>query len=135
MRIVNVLNLLKLDKSSPECISDSDYEYLYTKDKPVIFVFHGYPNLISDLTINRNKKFDSILGYLEEGAITTPFDMRVKNKIDRFNICLEAVNYINDDFNKFELTRYCVKNLLLHSEYIKRFGKDMDIIDNWKWNN
>ena len=135
IRVVNVLNLLKLDNSCFEGLSEREYEYIYTEDKPVIFVFHGYPNLISDLTVNRSKKFTSILGYQEEGAITTPFDMRVKNRIDRFNICLELIKYIGDDFDKYEVTSYCVKELLKHNEYIKKYGKDMDEVENWEWTN
>ena len=133
VRIVNVLNLLKLDNSTTEGIGDIEYEQVFTKDKPIVFVFHGYPNLISDLTINRNIKFTKILGYQEEGAITTPFDMRVKNGIDRFNICLETVKCINNNFDTFELTSFCVKELIKHGEYIKIYGKDMDSVENWKW--
>ena len=133
VRIVNVVDLLRLDKNSTNPLSEDEYEYLFTKDKPVIFVFHGYPNLINDLIVDREIKFNKILGYQEEGSITTPFDMRVKNGIDRFNICLEAMKYISNDFNKFDLTNYCIKQLITHKEYIKKYGKDMDIIENWKW--
>ena len=133
VRVVNVINLLKLDFNGG--LSTLEYNYMFTKDKPVVFVFHGYPSLISDLTIDRDKKFNSILGYQEEGAITTPFDMRVRNKIDRFNICLEVMKYIDDSFDKYDLTNYCVKELINHNEYIKRYGKDMEEIENWKWSN
>ena len=61
--------------------------------------------------------------------------MRVKNDIDRFNLCLDVANLISDDYDKFELTSFCVKELIKHSEYIRRTGKDLDIVDNWKWSN
>ena len=134
VRIVNVVNLLKLDKSCNEGLEDHEYEYLFTKDKPIIFVFHGYPNLIKELTIGRTNVM-TVLGYQEEGSITTPFDMRVKNGIDRFNICLEVIKNINDTFDKFELTKYCINNLIKHNEHIRKYGTDLDIVENWKWSN
>ena len=133
VRVVNVINLLKLDNTCSDGMIDKEYDYIFPEEIPVIFVFHGYPNLISDLTKNRKKQFDLILGYQEEGAITTPFDMRVKNGIDRFNICLETCKYISDDFDKFNLTSYCAKRLIEHKEYIKTSGKDLDVVENWKW--
>ena len=98
-------------------------------------MFHGYPNLIKELIFERDNKFTSILGYQEEGSITTPFDMRVKNGIDRFNICLETIKYISEDINKFEITNYCIKTLIKHREYIRETGKDLDEVENWKWIN
>lgn len=133
VRIINVVDLMKLDKSSPNSINDEEYEYLFTKDKPIIFVFHGYPSLIQGLTINRPNKYKNVLGYQEEGSITTPFDMRVKNGIDRFNICLETLKYISDNYNKFDLTNYCIKELIKHKAYITQYGKDLPEVDNWKW--
>ncbi len=134
VRVVNVINLMKLDKESPNSLTDEEYDYLFTKDKPNIFVFHGYPNLIKELTIGRNNKNIIVKGYNEEGAITTPFDMRVKNEIDRFNICLEVVNHIDESYDRLPVVSYSVKMLLRHSEYIKLFGRDLDEVDNWKWN-
>ena len=133
VRIVNIVNLMKLDKTSPDGLSDDDYNYIFPKDIPVIFVFHGYPNLIRELVIDRENSFKKVLGYMEEGSITTPFDMRVKNGIDRFNICLEVVKYISDDYDKFELTSYAIKTLIKHNEYIRDTGKDLSVVDNWKW--
>ena len=135
VRIVNVVNLMKLDKTSPEGLKDDDYDYIFANNIPVIFSFHGYTNLIKELTIDRNNKFDIVKGYQEEGSITTPFDMRVKNEIDRFNICLDVLKLIPDNFNKFELTNYCIKELIKHNEYIRKTGKDLPEVDNWKWIN
>ena len=133
VRIVNVVNLLKLDKTCSEGLKEEEYDYIFTKDKPIIFVFHGYPNLIKELTLDRNNKNLTVLGYQEEGRITTPFDMRVLNKIDRFNICLEILNHIDDTYDKFALTNYCVKELIKHNIHIEQYGKDLEEVDNWKW--
>ena len=133
VRVVNVVNLMKLDRESPDSLTDEEFDYLFTKDKPVIFSFHGYPNLIKELTLNRHNKNIIVKGYKEEGYITTPFDMRVLNEIDRFNICLEVCKHISDNFNKFELTSYSIKELIKHKEYIREFGKDLPEVDNWVW--
>ena len=135
IRVVNVVNLMKLDKYSPEGLNDDEYNYIYKENIPVIFVFHGYPSLIKQLNFSRPKQFNRILGYNEEGSITTPFDMRVQNGIDRFNICLETLKYIPDEYNKFELTDYCVKELIKHKDYIREYGKDLPEVENWKWTN
>ena len=135
VRVINVVNLMKLDKRSIDGLTEEEYNYIFKENIPVIFVFHGYPNLIESLTSTRTKHFDRVLGYIEEGSITTPFDMRVQNGIDRFNICLEALKYIPNTFDKFELTNYCIKELIKHKEYIKEYGKDLPEIDNWKWTN
>ena len=135
VRVINVVNLMKLDKRSIDGLTEEEYNYIFKENIPVIFVFHGYPNLIESLTSTRTKHFDRVLGYIEEGSITTPFDMRVQNGIDRFNICLEALKYIPNTFDKFELTNYCIKELIKHKEYIREYGKDLPEIDNWKWTN
>ena len=130
-----MVDLMKLDKYSPNGLNDEEYNYIYEENKPVIFVFHGYPSLIKQLNSSRKKQFDRVLGYIEEGSITTPFDMRVQNGIDRFNICLEALKYIPDEYSKFELTNYCVKELIKHKDYIREYGKDLPEVENWKWMN
>ena len=133
VRVVNVVNLMKLDKTSPDGLTDEEYDYLFTKDKPILFVFHGYPSLIRELTLGRNNKNIIVKGYMEEGYITTPFDMRVLNEIDRFNLCLEVTRLISDNYNKFDITNYAVKELIKHKEYTRTFGKDLPEVDNWKW--
>ena len=135
VRVVNVVDLMKLDKEAPNSLTEQEYDYLFTKDKPIFFVFHGYPSLIYNLTRGRNNTDLTVKGYEEEGAITTPFDMRVKNDIDRFNICLDIANIISDDYDKFELTSYCVKELIKHREYIRMYGKDLEEVEIWKWSN
>ena len=133
VRVVNVVNLMKLDKYSPDGLTNEEYDYLFTKDKPIIFVFHGYPGLIRELTLDRNNKNITVKGYMEEGYITTTFDMRVLNEIDRFNICLEVTKHISDDYDKFNVTSYAIKELIKHKEYIREFGKDLPEVDDWKW--
>src|SRR5699024_4182258 len=85
VRVVNVVDLMKLEPHTqhPHGLSDADYDALFTKDKPIIFAFHGYPTLIHELTYERANRNLSVHGYREEGTITTPFDMRVQNEIDR----------------------------------------------------
>lgn len=135
VRIVNVVDLLKLDKSAPNALTDEEYDYIFTKDKPVLFAFHGYPNLIKELTLDRFNNTFTVKGYMEEGSITTPFDMRVKNEIDRFNLVLETTKLISDEFDKFEAVNYSVKELIKHNEHIKMFGYDLPEVENWKWTN
>ena len=135
VRIVNVVNLLKLDKNSPDGLTDEEYDYIFTQNKPVLFSFHGYPNLIKELILDRFNNNFTVKGYEEEGAITTPFDMRVKNEIDRFNIVLETTKILSDEFSKFDAVNYCVKELIKHHEHIKMFGTDLPEVENWKWTN
>jgi len=135
VRVVNVVNLLRLDSEYNESLTDEEYDYVFTQNKPILFAFHGYPNLIKELTMDRLNTNITVKGYVEEGSITTPFDMRVKNEIDRFNLCIEVTKLINDDFDKFPLINYCVKELIKHNEHIKMFGTDLPEVENWKWTN
>ncbi len=136
IRFVNVVDLMKLESDSihPHGLSDHDYDLIFTKDKPIIFAFHGYPNLIHELTYRRTNKNLHVRGYNEEGTITTPFDMRVLNKVDRYNLVLLALKHLN----KFEkesayLFEYCQGMLIKHKKYIKEYGIDMPEITDWKW--
>lgn len=136
VRVVNVVDLMRLESHNkhPHGLTDEDYDAIFTKDKPIIFAFHGYPSLIHQLTYNRTNKNLHVHGYNEEGTITTPFDMRVQNKIDRFNLVIDALKYIPDLGNKSsELIEWCKDKLVEHKEYIKEYGKDMDIILDFKW--
>lgn len=90
-----------------------------TKDKPIIFAFHGYPTLIHELTYERHNHNMSVHGYQEEGTITTPFDMRVQNKIDRFKGA-HLIQKMND-------------KLIEHKQYIAEYGQDLEEIRNWEW--
>lgn len=137
VRFVNVVDLMKLQSDSLHShgLSDKDYDMIFTKDKPIVFAFHGYPNLIHELTYRRNNKNLHVRGYNEEGSITTSFDMRVLNKVDRFHLVLLALKHLP----KFEsksahLAEYCKDMLVKHTEYIKEYGIDMPEIREWKWN-
>ena len=101
--------------------------------KPIIFAFHGYPNLIHQLAYKRTNKNLHVHGYIEEGTITTPFDMRVKNKIDRYHLILNALKYIDKKKGKEELIKYCNDMLKKHEAYIVENGIDMEEIRNFKW--
>ena len=135
VRVVNVIDLMKLvsDLEHPHGMSNKDYDALFTKTKPIIFAFHGYPNLIHQLTYKRTNKNLHVHGYIEEGTITTPFDMRVKNKIDRYHLILNALKYIDKKKGKEELIKYCNDMLKKHEAYIVENGIDMEEIRNFKW--
>lgn len=136
IRMVNVVDLMKLEsnKKHPHGMTDEEYDAIFTKDKPIIFNFHGYPDLIHQLTYNRENKNIHVHGYLEEGTITTSFDMKVQNKIDRYNLVIDALKYIDKLENKSShLIEECQNKLIEHKEYIKEHGIDMEEIINWKW--
>ena len=138
IRVVNVVDLMKLESNDkhPHGLTDFDYDNLFTKNKPIIFAFHGYPNLIHQLTYNRKNKNLHVHGYLEEGTITTPFDMRVQNKIDRFSLAKDALKYL--EFlgdTRTNAIEYCNNKIIEHNNYIKEYGKDMPEVQNWKWTN
>ncbi len=124
VRVVNVVFLEALDE-----LDEEEFNNIFPVNIPVIFNFHGYPNVIRELTYNRKQKFITH-GYEEEGAITTPFDMRVLNKIDRYHLVIEVLNLLNKND---DLKLYCQDILMKHHEYIRETGKDLDEVLNWKW--
>lgn len=134
IRFVNVVDLMKLQSSDehPHGLEQSAYDYIFTKDKPIIFAFHGYPNLIHELTYKRTNDNLHVHGYIEEGTITTPFDMRVQNKLDRFHLVLSALKYVDVE-NKDAIINYCNDMLDKHSKYIEEYGLDLPEIEEWKW--
>lgn len=136
IRVVNVVDLMKLQSINkhPHGLSDEEYNNLFTKDKPIIFAFHGYPDLIHQLTYNRDNQDLHVHGYIEEGTITTPFDMRVQNKIDRYHLVIDALNHLPELKNKSSsFIQSCQDKLIEHQEYIKEYGVDMKEISNWTW--
>lgn len=135
VRFINVVDLMKLDSTTnhPHGLDDVAYDYLFTTDKPIIFAFHGYPTLIHELTYFRHNHNIHVHGYNEEGTITTAFDMRVKNKIDRFNLVIDAVNNLNlGDLGK-QIIDDMNKKLDEHERYIVEYGEDLDEIRNWRF--
>ena len=137
IRVVNVIDLMKLQSNCdhPHGLSNDEYNKLFTKDKPIIFAFHGYPHLIHQLTYKRCNQNMHVHGYIEEGTITTPFDMRVLNKLDRYHLILDAMKYVKVNKSKKQaLINKCEETLKYHNEYIKENGVDIPEVVNFKWN-
>ena len=136
IRFVNVVDIMKLESNTkhPHGLTDSEYDLIFTKDKPIIFAFHGYASLIHQLVYNRTNQHLHVQGYQEEGTITTPFDMRVQNKLDRFNLVLDALKYLPKLGNRgSSLAQWCKDKLVEHKNYIKEYGEDLEEIKNWEW--
>ncbi len=136
IRVVNVVDLMKLQPHTehPHGLPDEDYDVLFTTDKPIIFAFHGYPTLVHELTYRRHNKNLHVRGYKEEGAITTPFDMRVQNNIDRFDLVIDTVKRLPQLGNRGAFLIQLMKDKLVeHRQYITVHGEDMPEIRDWKW--
>jgi xylulose-5-phosphate/fructose-6-phosphate phosphoketolase len=137
IRVVNVVDLMKIQMHSehPHGLNDMDFDFLFTKDKPVIFAFHGYPWLIHRLTYKRTNHANiHVRGYKEEGTITTPFDMAVLNDMDRFHLVQDVIERLPQlkDSSAY-LKQEMQDKLIEHKCYIKENGLDMLEIRNWKW--
>lgn len=136
IRVVNVVDLMKLQspETHPHGMSDQEYNAIFTKNKPIIFNFHGYPSLIHQLTYKRENRNIHVHGYKEEGTITTTFDIRVQNEIDRFHLVIAVLKEIPryKDVSK-ALVDWCLDMLEKHKNYIREYGEDMPYIKNWKW--
>ncbi|MEO9146213.1 MAG: phosphoketolase family protein [Ginsengibacter sp.] len=137
IRVVNVVDLMKLQSSSehPHGLNDQDYDSIFTKDKHIIFNFHGYPWLIHRLTYRRTNHNLHVRGYKEEGTITTPFDLRVQNDVDRFHLVIDVIDRLPHLGSKGDYLKQQLKDKLIeHKHYVSEHGKDMPEILNWKWN-
>ncbi len=136
IRFINVVDLMKLQAQTkhPHGLSDNDFDLLFTKDKPIIFNFHGYPSLIHELLYYRTNRNLHVSGYNEEGTITTPFDMRVQNQIDRFNLVIKCIKCLPELGNKGAyLVQKMNDKLVEHKQYIHENGVDLPEVVNWKW--
>ena len=137
IRVVNVVDLLKLQRSveHPHGLTDADYDALFTRDKPVVFAFHGYPWLVHRLTYNRaNNQHIHVRGYKEEGTITTAFDMTVLNEMDRFHLAMDVLDRVPQLGNKGAYLKQWLKDKLVeHKQYITHHGEDMPEVRNWQW--
>ncbi len=129
VKFINVVDLMRLQSNvdHPHGLTDKKYDELFTKNKHIIFAFHGYPSLIHELTYKRTNQNMHVHGYIEEGTITTPFDMRVQNKIDRYHLILDALKYLPKLGSEKEvLKKYCESMLKKHEKTIRETGLDID---------
>ena len=138
VRVINVVDLMRLQPAEehPHGLNDSDFDILFTRDKPILFAFHGYPWLIHRLAYRRaNHRNLHVRGYCEEGSTTTPFDMVVRNRLDRFHLVMDVIDrvaqlgvaaaHVKQDFQE---------KLVEHKRHIAEFGEDLPEVREWKWN-
>jgi xylulose-5-phosphate/fructose-6-phosphate phosphoketolase len=137
IRTINVVDLLALQnpEQHPHGIRHDDFDRMFTKDRPVIFAYHGYPYLIHRLTYRRtNHDNFHVRGFIEEGTTTTPFDMTVLNELDRFHLALEAIGRVPELAEKVpDVVASLRENLVMHRCYVQEHGEDMPEIRNWRW--
>ncbi|RUT25898.1 phosphoketolase [Asaia sp. W19] len=137
VRFVNVVDLMTLQSPSehPHGLDDVTFDNLFTKDKPVLFAFHGYPQLVHRLIYRRSNRANfHVHGFREEGTTTTPFDMTVRNNLDRFHIILNAVRRVPAlSGHAAYVTQMINDKLVEHKRYIAQYGEDMPEIRNWQW--
>ena len=137
IRVINVVDLMTLQPQSehPHGLSDKDFDDLFTKDKPIIFAFHGYPLLIHRLSYRRtNHNQLHVRGYKGQGTTTTPFDMVVLNDLDRFHLVSDVIDRVPGLGSTADYTKQYIRDKLInHKAYISKHGEDMPEIRNWKW--
>jgi xylulose-5-phosphate/fructose-6-phosphate phosphoketolase len=137
VRVINVVDLMRLQPPSehPHGLSDADFDGLFTTDRPVIFAFHGYPWLVHRLTYRRtNHSNIHVRGYKEEGTTTTPFDMVVRNDLDRFHLVMDTIDRVPKLRTRAEwLKQQMMDRRIEHRQYIREHGDDMPSVRDWKW--
>ncbi len=135
VRVVNVVDLMRLQNNNkhPHGLTNEEYNEIFTTDKPILFAFHGYPNVIHELTYDRDNSNLHVRGYIEEGSITTPFDMRVQNKIDRYHLLLDVINYVPKLQKNKELKEYAESMLEKHIKTITKEGHEIKEVNSFTW--
>jgi xylulose-5-phosphate/fructose-6-phosphate phosphoketolase len=136
VRVVNVVDLMRLQSESehPHGLPDADFDSLFTVDKPVIFAFHGYPNLIHQLTYRRKNRNFHVRGFKEEGSTTTPFDMVVRNDLDRFRLVEDVIDRVPGLATRFAAVKQrMAEKRLEHRRYVREHGDDLPEIKQWRW--
>jgi xylulose-5-phosphate/fructose-6-phosphate phosphoketolase len=137
IRVVNVVDLMTLQPKDehPHGISDAEFDGIFTSDRPVIFAYHGYPYLIHRLTYNRKNHANMhVRGFIEEGTTTTPFDMVVLNRLDRFHLAMDVIESVPGLASKAaHVMQHFRDKLTEHRNYVNEHGEDMPEIQNWSW--
>jgi xylulose-5-phosphate/fructose-6-phosphate phosphoketolase len=137
IRVINVVDLMKIQPASehPHGLNDKDFDALFTRDKPIIFAYHGYPWLIHRLTYRRTNHDNlHVRGYKEEGTTTTPFDMVVMNDLDRFHLAGDVIDRVPSLGSKVAYLKQFLRDKLIdHKQYVHKHGEDMPEVREWRW--
>ncbi|MFY0578232.1 hypothetical protein ACN28S_31480 [Cystobacter fuscus] len=137
VRVVNVVDLFTLEPvgNHPHGLNDEDFDRLFTRDKPVVFAFHGYPTIVHKLTYNRaNHGNIHVHGYKEEGTTTTPFDMTVLNKLDRYTLALDAIRHSRATAHRVKDAEQRLSEVLQrHKLHVSEHGEDLPEVRDWNW--
>ena len=133
INVVDVMKLMTLDKN-PEGMSDADFDRYFTADKPVVFAWHGFRDMVQSLFFPRHNRNVHIHSYIENGDITTPFDMRVLNELDRYHLAKDAILSVAGYEQKGAAFAQKMDDMVAkHNHYIRTYGDDMPEVKDWTW--